>query len=57
MTLEDWVMASTVVVVLVSSMDLVISSDMPINMSTIIVSSADLIKVSGIIIATKLVSK
>ena len=53
MTLEASVMASVMVVVLVSGMDLVISSDMP----SIVGSSMDLVKVSGIIIGTKLLAK
>lgn len=53
MTLEASVMASVTIVVLVSGIDLVISSDMP----SIVVSSMDFVKVSGIIIGTKLLAK
>jgi hypothetical protein len=57
MALEDLVMASVMVVVLVSGMDLVISSDMPENIASVMISGMDLVKVSGIIISTKLLSK
>ncbi|GMB00519.1 hypothetical protein [Pelosinus sp. IPA-1] len=57
MSLEDSVMASAMVVVLVSGMDLVISSEMTSNLTTIMFSSMDLVKVSGIIIGAKLLTK
>lgn len=57
MTFEDSVMALTMVVVLFSSMDLVVSSSIPVNTTTIMVSSMDLFKISGIIIGTKLLTK
>jgi hypothetical protein len=50
-------MASAMVVVLVSGMDLVISSEMTSNLTTIMFSSMDLVKVSGIIIGAKLLTK
>lgn len=53
MTLEDCVMASTMVVVLVSGMDLVMSSDMPSTMTVII----DLVEISGIAFGAKLLAK
>jgi len=57
MTLEDSVISLTMVVVLVSGMDLVISSSMPVKMTTIMVSSMDLVKISGFIIGAKLLAK
>lgn len=57
MTFEDSVMALTMVVVLFSSMELVVSSSVPLNMTTIMVSSMDLFKISGLIIGTKLLTK
>lgn len=57
MSLEDSVMASAMVVALVSGMDLVISSEMTSTLTTIMVSSMDLVKVSGIIIGAKLLTK
>ncbi|SFL78775.1 hypothetical protein SAMN04490355_10182 [Pelosinus propionicus DSM 13327] len=56
MTLEDSVMVSAMIVVLVSSMDLIISSDMPLNTS-MMVSSMELLKVSGIIIGARFLTK
>ncbi|MBP2629072.1 MAG: hypothetical protein H6Q68_3783 [Firmicutes bacterium] len=57
MTLEDSAMALTMVVVFVSSMDLVVSSNMLLNRTTIMVSSMDLAKILGLIIGTKLCVK
>ena len=57
MTLEDSIISLTMVVVLVSGMDLVISSSMPVKMNTFMVSSMDLVKISGFIIGAKLLAK
>jgi len=57
MTMENSVMALTMVVVLVSSIDLVVSSSMSLNTTTIMVSSIDLVKISGFIIGTKFLAK
>ncbi|MDF2634387.1 MAG: hypothetical protein K0R78_1261 [Pelosinus sp.] len=56
MTLEDSVMATAMILVLVSGVDLVISSDMPENTS-IIVSTIDVFKTPAIIIVAKLLAK
>lgn len=56
MTLENSVIASVMIIVLVSGMDLVISSEMP-DVTSIIVSGMDLAKASGIILGAKLIIK
>ncbi|MBP2657481.1 MAG: hypothetical protein H6Q69_513 [Firmicutes bacterium] len=56
MALEDSVMVSAMIVVLVSSMELIISSDIPLNTS-IMVSSMELLKVSGIIVIARFLAK
>ncbi len=56
MTLENSVMVSAMIVVLVSGMDLIISSDIPLNTS-IMVSSIELLKISGIIVVARLLAK
>ncbi|EIW19750.1 MULTISPECIES: hypothetical protein [Pelosinus] len=56
MTLENSVMVSAMIVVLVSGMDLIISSDIPLNTS-IMVSSMELLKISGIIVVARLLAK
>ena len=57
MSLETLAMTSLMVVVMVSGIDLVVSSHMPINMATIMVSGVDLVKVAGIIIGAKFLAK
>jgi len=49
-------MVSAMIVVLVSGMDLIISSDIPLNTS-IMVSSIELLKISGIIVVARLLAK
>ena len=57
MTLETSAMTSAMVVVFVSGIVLVITSSMPVNITSMMVLSMDLVKVSGIIISTKILTK